>query len=40
MTTDQFINFLIMPVGGLIFGFIALYATRNKRGKDEMRPGK
>ncbi len=40
MTIDQFINFLIMPAGGLLLGVIALYATRNERQrKHKIHPG-
>lgn len=35
MSTDQLINMLIMPVGGLIIGLIALFLT-----KDESRQHK
>jgi hypothetical protein len=40
MTIDQFINFLIMPVGGLLLGAVVLYATRNERQpKRKIHPG-
>jgi hypothetical protein len=31
MTIAQFLSFLIMPVGGLLMGLIALFLTRHDR---------
>ena len=38
MTTFQMLSFFIMPVGGLLIGFAALYLTRNWGGQSH--PGK
>jgi hypothetical protein len=37
MTTLQMLSLFIMPVGGLIIGFVALYITRQKP-EDKHRP--
>jgi len=40
MTIDQFLNLLIVPVGGLVLGLTVFFMTRgDRKHSDEPHPG-